>query len=202
MIYLFYILFGYLSGSVIYAWLIPKYICGIDTTQLSDDNNPGAFNAFKYAGTSVGILVIILELAKGFIPVFFATKALDTGHLLFALVLAAPVIGHAFPLFQIKKGGKAIAASFGCLLGLFPNILPVAILAAFYLLFSLIIIIQPHLLRTIITFVCLSAGSILTVNETSIIIGTVIISSVVILKHIMKYEKEPVSIRFLRSRNR
>ena len=52
------------------------------------------------------------------------------------------------------KGGKAIAVSFGCLLGLLPNLSPFFLLAFFYLLFSLLIIIRPHLLRTIITYLC------------------------------------------------
>jgi len=33
--------------------------------------------------------------------------------------MAAPVFGHAFPFFQKEKGGKAIAVSFGVMIGLF-----------------------------------------------------------------------------------
>ena len=73
---------------------------------------------------------------------------------LFALVLAAPVIGHAFPLFHPRMGGKAIAVSFGCLLGLYPDLRPVLTLAAFYLIFSLLLVIDPHLFRSMITYLC------------------------------------------------
>ena len=62
---LFFILVGYLSGSILYAYLLPKYICHIDIMKDSDDHNPGTFNAFALAGTQVGILVIALELLKG-----------------------------------------------------------------------------------------------------------------------------------------
>ena len=199
--YIFYIIAGYLSGSVLYAYLIPKYFCGIDTTKISDDQNPGAFNAFKHAGPFIGILVLILELAKAFLPVFIACRMLNTEHFLFSLVLAAPVIGHAFPVSGFKKGGKAIAASFGCLLGLCPDIYPVAVLAAFYLLFSLVIIINPHLHRTIITFICFSISGIFCFHNPAIISGSIIISIIVIIKHFMNYDKEPVSIRFLRSQD-
>ena len=65
---LFFILVGYLSGSILYAYLLPKYICHIDIMKDSDDHNPGTFNAFALAGTQVGILVIALELLKGFLP--------------------------------------------------------------------------------------------------------------------------------------
>lgn len=199
--YCFFILLGYLSGSILYAYLIPKYFCHLDTTKLSDDQNPGTFNAFKYAGSKIGIPVIILELAKGFFPVYFGLKILDTKNLLFSLVLAAPVIGHAFPFYRPGKGGKAIAVSFGCLIGLFPNLYPALLLAAFYLLFSLVIVIRPHLLRTIITYVCFSISSIRHFHTGPVLLGALLISLIVILKHILKYEKEPVSIR-LGQRNR
>ena len=35
--YLFYILFGYLSGSVLYGYLLSKYIKKIDVTKESSD---------------------------------------------------------------------------------------------------------------------------------------------------------------------
>ena len=61
--YYFFILLGYLSGSILFARLIPKYWYGIDICQLSDDGNPGTFNAFRHAGVHAGILIICLELA-------------------------------------------------------------------------------------------------------------------------------------------
>ena len=122
---LFFILVGYLSGSILYAYLLPKYICHIDIMKDSDDHNPGTFNAFALAGTQVGILVIALELLKGFLPIWLASHILDTRRWMFAFVLCAPVAGHAFPLFYPKRGGKAIAVSFGVLLGLLPRYRPV-----------------------------------------------------------------------------
>ena len=199
--YYFFILLGYLSGSILFARLIPKYWYGIDICQLSDDGNPGTFNAFRHAGVRAGILILCLELAKGFFPVHLALKILDPGNRLFAFVLAAPVIGHAFPLFHPGKGGKSIAVSFGCLLGLYPNLRPVLALAVFYLLFSLVIIIEPHLVRSVVTYVCLSAVSLRSFQPRSLVSGILIISAVVIVRHIIKAEKgekEPVSIRLLR----
>lgn len=195
--YICFILFGYLSGSILYAYWLPKYFCQIDTVKLSVDQNPGAFNAFKYAGWKVGFLSVLLDLFKGFVPVFLSCKYLDTTNVLFGLVLAAPVMGHAFPLFHFSNGGKAIAVSFGCLLGLYPNLSPVILLAIFYLLFSLVVVIGPHLHRSIATYTCFLFTNIFTTPAHSIILGTGLISCIVILKHLLKYKKEPVSIRLL-----
>ena len=48
--YIFFILLGYLSGSVLYAYLIPRWFCQIDIMKDTNDHNPGTFNAFKKAG--------------------------------------------------------------------------------------------------------------------------------------------------------
>lgn len=192
-----FILLGYLSGSILYAYWIPKYFCHIDPVKLSADQNPGAFNAFKYAGWKIGFVCIFLDVLKGFVPVYLASKYIDTNSMLYGLVLAAPVLGHAFPIFHFTNGGKAIAVSFGCLLGLFPNLYPVILLAIFYLLFSFIIVIGPHLHRSIATYACFLFASILTTSKSSIVLGTVLISCIVIFKHLLKYKKEPVSIRLL-----
>ena len=196
MYYLF-ILLGYLSGSVLYALLIPGFLCRVDVRTAGSDGNPGAFNAFKLAGKKVGSLVLLLELAKGFVPVYAAAHILDIRSPLFGFILAAPVIGHAFPFLQVSKGGKAIAVSFGCLLGLLPNLYPILLLAFFYLLFSLVIVIHPHLLRSIITYLCFSITSIRHLHSPSLRFGALMILSIVILKHVLKYKKEPVSIRFI-----
>ena len=39
-IYLFYLLFGYLSGSVLYSYLIPKHFCHVDVRTANEDQNP------------------------------------------------------------------------------------------------------------------------------------------------------------------
>ena len=121
-IYLFYLLFGYLSGSVLYSYLIPKHFCHVDVRTTNEDQNPGAFNAFSAAGPRVGLFCVLCDIGKGFLPVFLAvhSSAVSMGSWLFALILLAPVAGHAWPFLQLSKGGKAISVSFGVLLGLLP----------------------------------------------------------------------------------
>lgn len=197
--YLFFIVIGYLSGSIMYAYLLPRLMKHIDIRELSDDGNPGTANAFTHAGIPVGILVIICELLKGAVPVWAAARSIDITNLLFSLVLAAPVLGHAFPLFwEGKKGGKAIAVSFGVLLGLFPNLMPALILAGLYILFSLVIIIRPHFFRSVITFLLFTLCCLC--NKTippSVTLGCFILSVTVILKHFNRYHGERIHFEFL-----
>ena len=135
MLYLFFTILGFALGSTLFAYWTPKIIRHIDIRELPADHNPGVANAFMYGGFFCGLLSLILELAKGFVPVFLGQRFLDTHSLLFIPVLIAPVFGHAFPFFRKEKGGKAITASFGVLLGLFPEMRPAVYLAFLYFLF-------------------------------------------------------------------
>lgn len=190
-----FLLAGYLSGSVLYSYLLPKYLLKIDVTAESEDGNPGAANAFAHAGPLMGSIVLLLELLKGFLPVHFAIKMLDPSGIGFGLVMAAPVLGHAFPFWNLKKGGKAIAVSFGVLLGLIPHWTPVLILAALYLIFSLILVIRPHFYRSILTFALFFAGVAWKTTEKGIILGSGILSVIVIIRHFARYHGERLEIR-------
>ena len=106
MIYgIFFIFAGYLSGSILFAYLIPKYFYHIDICRLSDDQNPGAFNAFAHTGIKTGTLILLLELAKGFFPVHIALHVLSPTDPLFALVLAPPVT--CLSAFSSANGWKS-----------------------------------------------------------------------------------------------
>ena len=87
---------GFFSGSILYSLILPKWIKGVDIVAVSDDHNPGTANAMKYAGKLVGSLCLICDLGKGFFPVWIAAQFLPGGAFSFALVMAAPVMGHAF----------------------------------------------------------------------------------------------------------
>lgn len=194
---LFYILFGYLCGSILFARIIPEKLCHVDATQAGEDRNPGAFNAFAAAGPAVGTLVLLLELAKGFIPVHLALHHLPPSDPAVALVLMAPAAGHAWPLFRFRSGGKAIAVSFGALLGLIPDWRPVLLLAFLYLLFSLVLVIRPHMYRSVLTFLCFAAGCLKLAIAPMWRLGCLGISLIVCWRHIRLGAKEPLAVAFL-----
>lgn len=181
--YLFYVIWGYLSGSILFAYHIPRLMKHIDIRELSEDKNPGTFNAFVFGGIGCGITVLLLELLKGFLPVYVCCKRLGIQSRIFAGVLAAPVAGHAFSIFYGGKGGKGIAVSFGVLLGLIPVWRPVLLLIAFYLIFSVLLPVKSHLKRSIVTFLCFGGSMLLPELELSLKTGCVFLSVIVIYKH-------------------
>ena len=189
--YLFYGFFGYLSGSVLYSYLIPKYFCHVDVRTVNEDQNPGAFNAFFAAGPRIGLLCVLLDVGKGFLPVFLASHSpgISMDSWLFAFLLLAPVLGHAWPFLRLSKGGKAISVSFGVLLGLLPDLRPALLLAAFYLTFSLILIIQPHNLRSIVSFSGFAVAVQISRFLPSVRLGSLLVSLVVCFRHLFSLRK-------------
>lgn len=197
-LYLLWILIGYLSGSVLFAYWIPKLFFGVDTVALSDDGNPGTANVFRHAGVAAGILTLVCELLKGALPVYLAVRALGLQQIAFAAVLAAPAVGHAFPVWNGFRGGKAIAVAFGSLLGLSPVCTaPVLKLAAVYLALSLLFVVEPHLWRSVCTFGIFALDSMFFAPNPPIGLGCIAISLVVMLRHGMAYRGEKMRVSWL-----
>ena len=93
--YLGFVIGGYLLGSTLFAYVLPKLTRHIDIREMSEDGNPGTYNAFRYGGTVCGICVLLLELLKGFFPVWLCERTVGLQSPWFAAVMAAPVLGHA-----------------------------------------------------------------------------------------------------------
>lgn len=151
---------GMLCGSILFSRYLPQLLKKVDIVALSDDHNPGTANAMQYAGIPVGLLCLLGDLFKGVLPIHIALRlGLESGCL-FSLIMAAPVLGHAYSLFHRGKGGKAIAVSFGVLIGLMPiHTEPIFALCIIYLFFSLVVRIRPHTRRTRITYILLALSS-------------------------------------------
>lgn len=180
------ILSGFLLGSVMFSQILPQLVQAKDIGAISDDHNPGATNVFINCGAPLGIVCLLLDIGKGFLPVFLACQFVDRSNLLFSLVMAAPVLGHAIAPLQHFHGGKCIATSFGVMIALLP-ITPIGlVLAVFYILFSTFVKIRPNRIRSLLTFGLFGIVSFvhfLHVEEYSLALGCLLISITAMVKH-------------------
>lgn len=112
---------GFISGSILYAELIPKAVRGIDIVACSADGNPGTANVYSLCGKKCGTLTAILEFAKGFFPVLLGNILIPPEYrtYTFALIIIAPVMGHIFSIFHNWNGGLGIATTFGTMIAIF-----------------------------------------------------------------------------------
>ena len=189
---IFMIVVGILCGSFLFGSFLPRLMKKIDVTELARDHNPGTANAMKYAGVPVGILCLLGDILKGACPVHCAIRMGLATESLFPLIMSAPVFGHAYSLFHHGKGGKAIAVSFGVLIGLLPVNTELLVLLCFLYLLNSALKIQPHTKRTRITFLAFLAGAtvllLLKRIATEFWLGAILISFVVIHKNSVKQQ--------------
>lgn len=217
--YLLLVFLGYLLGSILFAPLFGQLIHKKDIISGTKDLNPGTSNAFMQGGMLCGILTLIGDMGKGFLPVYMCIHMRDTliadelwniDRLIWgevpqeihsigmALVIFAPVVGHVFSIFRRFHGGKGIATTFGCLLGYVPNLIPALILAFFFLLFSLLIRITPHFYRTIASYVCALGIFFVWGESLSQKLGFLLITVVVCLRmHLSEENREVCKVRLL-----
>lgn len=196
-----FILFGYLSGSVLFGRVSAGLIQKRDIFEETKDHNPGTANAFQYGGFWCGVLTLLGDLAKGCIPVYLYIAGIPDAAMMkqgLALVLAAPVVGHAFPLFYGFQGGKGIAVTFGCLLGLLPEWKPVVLLAALFIFFSLVLRVTPHFYRTIVAYATTLICLVLLFHNWEVSLGFLLMTATVCYRLHKSNEKlESVGIKLL-----
>ena len=97
--------------------MIGKILAGGDIRSVGD-GNPGTANTWKLAGPIPGLIALILDVGKAFIPVFlfitlFSDYLEDQPQIKQAAIGIAPVLGHAWTPFLKFRGGKALATSLG-----------------------------------------------------------------------------------------
>jgi glycerol-3-phosphate acyltransferase PlsY len=112
----------YLLGSIPTGYLFGRCLRGIDVRQFGS-GNLGATNVGRILGKRIGIIVLLLDIAKGVSAIFLAKVFYPgAGPVSFTLFLclcaAAAVAGHNWTIFLQFKGGKGIATSLGVLIGL------------------------------------------------------------------------------------
>ena len=114
----YYFLFCYLIGAIPFGYLICKIFKNIDIRKFGS-GNIGATNVYRVCGLKLGLPVLILDILKGFIPVYIG-KILKFSNPLILIGGILSILGHSFSIFLKGKGGKGVSTSFGVVIGLFP----------------------------------------------------------------------------------
>jgi glycerol-3-phosphate acyltransferase PlsY len=112
--FIVYLIITYLLGSIPFGLIISK-LFGKDIRK-EGSGNIGATNVTRVLGKRAGLLVLILDMLKGFLPIYIAKSIFDTK--LVSLLAIASVIGHCFSIFLKFKGGKGVATAIGVLFAL------------------------------------------------------------------------------------
>jgi glycerol-3-phosphate acyltransferase PlsY len=121
---------AYLIGAIPTGYIFGKALKGIDIRK-HGSGNVGATNVFRTVGKTPGIIVLVIDFFKGFIPVTVIPTCLDKmipglseeyGFTYYILLGAAAIAGHIWTCFLRFRGGKGVATTAGVMAGLFPGI--------------------------------------------------------------------------------
>jgi glycerol-3-phosphate acyltransferase PlsY len=105
---------AFLCGSIPFGLLLVK-LSGKGDVRAHGSGNIGATNVSRVGGKALGVVTLLLDILKGFLPVFVAKK-LGVSSDLLALMALAAVLGHVFTPWLKFQGGKGVATALGVIL--------------------------------------------------------------------------------------
>ena len=125
-------LIAYLVGSLSFAVIVSRAM-GLSDPRTYGSGNPGATNVLRSGSKPAAIVTLLLDAAKGWLPVMLVKwfgPAYGLGEGTQALAGIAAFLGHLYPVFFAFNGGKGVATAVGVLLA-FQPLLALATLLTF-----------------------------------------------------------------------
>lgn len=121
---------AYIFGSFPTAIIAGKLLKKIDIRE-HGSGNAGATNVVRVLGWKAGLVVLLIDMLKGFIPVFWLTPLIvsQPENVVYYQLLAAvfAIVGHIWTIFAGFKGGKGVGTAAGVFMGLAPLALSLAL---------------------------------------------------------------------------
>jgi glycerol-3-phosphate acyltransferase PlsY len=107
----------YLIGNISPAIILGR-VYGVDVRK-EGSGNAGTTNVLRTVGKKAGVITLVIDILKGFIPVFIVNMWLNsTGFSVLCGIFI--VVGHMWPMIFKFRGGKGVATTFGVLLAAQP----------------------------------------------------------------------------------
>jgi acyl phosphate:glycerol-3-phosphate acyltransferase len=169
----------YFVGSVPTGFLWAK-ARGIDIRTVGS-GNIGATNVMRALGKGPGIMVLLIDAAKGFLPVWIAPRIFPDMHrnALQIICCLFVIAGHNWTCWLKFKGGKGVATSAGALLAF----LPLPLLCGLGLWLIVFGIWRYVSLASIIAAVAIPIATWFITNDLALTVFTGILGAVAIYKH-------------------
>src|SRR5512133_679750 len=168
---------GYLLGSMPWGYWLVRLVKHEDIRR-QGSGNIGGTNVWRVYGWRLGLPVVFLATAKGFVPAFLAT--LTVSHLAGVLAGGAAMLGHWRPLFlKWQRGGKVVATCGGAFLGVAPVVggIGAAVWISVFLLF------RYASLASIVAALSLPLAAVLLDEHWPVIVFAAVAALAVVLLH-------------------
>ena len=118
-----FLLFTYLVAAIPFGVVVTRLAGGTKDLATTGSGNIGATNVARVYSWRLAIIVLLLDAAKGFVPVWLSLRLWpDAPSWWTSTVVLCTVFAHIFPLYLRFRGGKGVATSAGALLAVSPQI--------------------------------------------------------------------------------
>lgn len=185
---------GFLSGMILYSYFLPLILFHVDIREASADRNPGSSNVIRRLGLPLGLLCMALDVGKAFLPVFIAVSVMEMRGAYLVPVAVAPVAGHAFSPLLRFRGGKAVSATYGALLGLAPVSCFVLVPALLMAFFRFVVVVRPDSAGVVTAMTATSLAALLWAPELWLKQSVILISGIVIFRELRRPDAGPRSV--------
>lgn len=109
---------AYAAGSVPFSYLLVRWLRQRDVREVGS-GNVGATNVLRAAGALPAVAALVLDVAKGAVPVA-AARVLGQPDAVQGAAALAAVLGHVYPVFLGFRGGKGVATAAGAFAAISP----------------------------------------------------------------------------------
>ncbi len=179
-----YLVLSYLFGAIPFGYIIAKVFKHVDIRTIGSGNT-GATNVYRSISKSLGVLTLILDVLKGFIPVYLVSFIFPDFQWMIISVAFVTIIGHTFTIFLSFKGGKGVATACGAFLA----INPLAVLICFIAFVIVLAIFKYVSFASIVAALMLPISLYLLNSLPEIVVFAGLISLLVIARHISNIKR-------------
>jgi len=173
---------AYLLGSIPFGVLISQKVARLDITK-AGSGNIGATNVAREVGLKWGVITLVADVLKGFIPVVLARyllgSSIEMNEALKGMIGLTALLGHQFPVYSHFRGGKGVATC----LGVFLAISPISCLFSGVMFFILVALWRYISLGSILGALTMPIWLYLTGHATFMILPSLVMSLLITFQH-------------------
>jgi glycerol-3-phosphate acyltransferase PlsY len=175
---------SYVIGAIPASFIMGKLLRGIDLRQ-HGSGNLGAANTFRVLGTKAAIPVLLFDIGKGFVAVWFISKMGDATAWHALLAAVAVVVGHNYSVFVGFSGGKGVGTTAGAFLALSPYAVAFCIAVWLITLLATRIVSIASMVAAVLLPVTIYLANLLLDAGThySVLLLSILVTVIIIYKH-------------------
>jgi glycerol-3-phosphate acyltransferase PlsY len=154
-------------------------LMGSEDVRQKGSGNIGASNVYRVAGKLAGVLTLLGDTLKGFLPLLAFKTWLEPTPTQLGIASAVAILGHCYPIYLKFKGGKGVATA----LGIFLVLSPKAVLLALIVFILTLAITRYISLGSVLAALSAPLLILLLNHPQPIVLATFFIAALVIWRH-------------------